>query len=169
MATHCNTPLGNRSRTGWGLVRFSAERRTAPNDVGRKHGPVPFRGAEGDSPIFAAKPRSHNDVRRAAKIGTVPCERLPPLGRLACHAILSWRPALGLSATSSTTMTLDDILSPGTEPEVLGERLRLYRRPGRRPRKGTSTSPTEKTIRSTTGKSASRRSCSSTTAPTPSA
>ena len=43
----------------------------------RKHGPVPL-PAEGDSPIFAAKDGSPTTKTfSAAKIGTVPRERLP--------------------------------------------------------------------------------------------
>ena len=43
---------------------------------------------EGDSPIFTTKTRSwQRNVRRAAKIGIVPCERLPIVYLLRCSPL----------------------------------------------------------------------------------
>ena len=66
-----------RSRGGKGLVHFSADKRSFQANVGRKHGSVPLQPPQGDSPIFAAtKSFRLHYVSLAAKIGTVPCERL---------------------------------------------------------------------------------------------
>ena len=46
-------------------------------NVGRKHGPVPFRGARGTVPFSRRERQFSCDVLSAAKIGTVPCERFP--------------------------------------------------------------------------------------------
>ncbi len=60
---------GNRSHPGWGLVHFSANRRILrTNDCAGAGGQSHFRGDQ----TFL-----HGNVDRAAKIGTVPCERLP--------------------------------------------------------------------------------------------
>ena len=65
-------------------------------------------------------------------------------------------------------MTLDDIIAPGTSRKSWAAATASPKAPPPTAT-ATSTSPTARTIRSTSGKSASRRSCSSTTAPTPSA
>jgi len=69
---------GNRSRAGRGRVHFFGRNALfLEKGDGRKHGPVPL-PAEGDSPIFAAKRCCPGDKAfPAAKIGTVPRERLP--------------------------------------------------------------------------------------------
>ena len=66
-----HTPVGD-----WSI--FRRENIFFGQTEGRKHGPVPFPRREGDSPIFAAIKHFYGTIIFcAAKIGTVPCERLP--------------------------------------------------------------------------------------------
>ena len=84
-----------RSQPGWGLVHFSAGNRVCRKKRRPKHGPVPFRGARGTVPFSRRERQFSGDVLSAAKIGTVPCERLLH-GQTSCpchpgHKSLSFR------------------------------------------------------------------------------
>ena len=61
----------------WSL--FRQEIAFGAKNVDRKHGPVPFRGARGTVPFSRRERQLSCDVLSTAKIGTVPCERLPPV------------------------------------------------------------------------------------------
>ena len=117
-------------------------------NVGRKHGPVPFRGARGTVPFSRRERRFLCDVLSAAKIGTVPCGRLrtgvsvpawmgtgPFFGRKSCLA----------KKTSADNMDLSPFAAQGGQSHFRGENVDLFvmsfppRKLGQSPVKGYAT------------------------------
>ena len=68
--------LGKRSRLGRGLVHFSAGNRVWRNKRRPKTWTCPLSRARGTVPFSRRERQFSCDVLSAAKIGTVPCERL---------------------------------------------------------------------------------------------
>ena len=77
-ANRTASSVGNRSRTSRGLVHFSAKKRILPTKRRPKTWTCPLPAAPGGQSHFrGGQVNLPGSVPRAAKIGTVPCERLP--------------------------------------------------------------------------------------------